>query len=282
MNTTDKKMSSRRRNNRFFKGTIIALNIAAVVPLLIILYYIVVMGAGALSFNFIFNAAKPVGEPGGGILNAIIGTLLVIGIACITSIPLGVAAGIGLSETTHGRITYFTRLCTDILQGTPSIVIGIIAYMWIVRPLGKFSAFAGGLALGIMMIPIIVRSTEETLKLIPYNIKEASLALGVPYYRTILSIILPSAMGGIITGIILAIARIAGETAPLLFTAFGNPKVEFNVFKPVNTIPLLIFNYASSPYPDWHQQAWGASFVLLIIIIIMNILAKILSRKWKT
>ena len=169
----------------------------------------------------------------------------------------------------------------EILQGIPSIVIGIIAYAWIVITLGTFSAFSGGIALSIMMLPVIVRATEETLKLIPDTLKEASLSLGVPYYRTILKVILPAGASGIATGVLISVARIAGETAPLLFTAFGNPFMEMNVLKPVNSLPLLIFNYATSPYPEWHALAWGASFVLVFFVLALNFFAKVVTRKWK-
>jgi phosphate transport system permease protein len=169
----------------------------------------------------------------------------------------------------------------EILQGIPSIVIGIIAYVWIVMPLRTFSAVSGGIALGIMMLPIIVRSTEETLKLIPESLKEASLALGVPYYKTILKVIVPAGLSGIVTAVIISIARVAGETAPLLFTAFGNPFMNLNILKPVNSLPLLVFNYAASPYPEWHALAWGASLVLAVFVLALNVFAKVLTKKWK-
>jgi phosphate transport system permease protein len=206
--------------------------------------------------------------------------MLVI-IASICSIPMGIAAGIYLSEHQQGRLSSAVRLCVEILQGIPSIVIGIIAYVWIVMPLRTFSAVSGGLALGIMMLPIIVRSTEETLKLIPESLKEASLALGVPYYKTILKVIVPAGLSGMVTAIIISIARVAGETAPLLFTAFGNPFMNLNVLKPVNSLPLLVFNYAASPYPEWHALAWGASLVLAVLVLTLNIVAKVLTKRWK-
>jgi phosphate transport system permease protein len=221
------------------------------------------------------------GEAGGGISNALAGSGILVLIASLISIPLGILAGIYLSEYRKVRFAYFSRLSVEILQGIPSIVIGIIAYIWIVLPMGSFSALSGGVALGIMMLPVIVMSTEETLKLIPDPLKEASLALGVPYPRTILKVILPAGLSGIGTGVILGIARIGGETAPLLFTAFGSPFMGLDIFKPVNSLPLLIFNYATSPYPEWHTLAWGASFVLVVFILSLNILAKMVTRKWK-
>jgi phosphate transport system permease protein len=222
-----------------------------------------------------------VGEVGGGISNALIGTAILIVISCVFAVPLGVFAGIYLSEHKRGRLSYLVRLCVEILQGTPSIVIGIIAYLWIVIQMGSFSALSGGIALGIMMLPIIVKTTEETLKLIPQSLKEASLALGVPYSKTILKIVIPAGISGIATGILLSVARIAGETAPLLFTAFGSPFMNFNVFKPINSLPLLIFNYTTSPYPEWHSLAWGASFILVAFVLVLNLIARMVVRKWK-
>jgi phosphate transport system permease protein len=201
--------------------------------------------------------------------------------ASIISIPFGILIGIYLSEYKRGKFPYFSRLSLEILQGIPSIVIGIIAYVWIVVPMGSFSALSGGIALAIMMLPVIVMSTEETLKLIPDTLREASLALGVPYPRTILKVVLPAGLSGIVTGIILGIARIAGETAPLLFTAFGSPFMSTNIFKPVSSLPLLVFNYATSPYPEWHALAWGACFVLIVFILFLNLIAKVVTRRWK-
>jgi len=173
------------------------------------------------------------------------------------------------------------RLSLEMLQGIPSIVIGIVAYVWVVMPMGGFSALSGGVALGIMMLPVIVMATQETLRLIPHSLKEASLALGVPYPRTVMKVILPAGVSGIVTGVILGIARIAGETAPLLFTAFGSPFMNLHILKPINSLPALIFNYATSPYPDWHALAWGASFVLMIFVLALNFITKAVTRKWK-
>ena len=234
-----------------------------------------------IDWQFFTSLPKPVGEVGGGISNAIVGTLMLIVIACSIAIPLGVFAGIYLYRAEGGKLAYLVSLSVEILQGIPSIVIGIIAYAWIVMTLGTFSALSGGIALSIMMLPVIVRSTEETLKLIPDTLKEASLSLGVPYYRTILKVILPAGASGIATGVLISVARVAGETAPLLFTAFGNPFMEMNILKPVNSLPLLIFNYATSPYPEWHALAWGASFVLVFFVLALNFFAKIVTRKWK-
>ena len=275
------KIYKRLIKDKFFKFVVVFLSFLSIVPLIFILYFLVKNGLSSINFEFFLHLPAPVGEEGGGISNAIIGTLILIGVSSIISIPLGVTAGIYLYEFKNTKFSELVRLFVEILQGIPSIVLGIIAYLWIVVPLRTFSAFSGGVALSIMMLPIIIRTTEETLKLIPYSLKEASLALGVPYYRTVLKVIVPSGISGIVTGILLSIARVAGETAPLLFTAFGNPFMNLNVFKPVNSLPLLIFNYATSPYPDWISAAWGASFVLVTFVLLMNFLTKLVVKRWQ-
>ncbi len=267
--------------DKIFKGLIILFSVLSGIPLIVILYFIVKNGISSINWDFISNLPKPVGEVGGGVVNAIIGTLILIVISCIISVPIGLFAGIYLSENRKGRLAYVVRLCVEILQGIPSIVIGIIVYAWIVIPMKSPSALSGGIALGIMMLPVIIRSTEETLKLIPNSLREASLALGVPYSRTIMKVILPAGLSGIATGILLSVARIAGETAPLLFTAFGSNFMNFNIFKPMASLPLLIFNYATSPYTEWISLAWGASFVLAVLVLGLNLIAKLVARKWK-
>jgi len=267
--------------DRLFKTAVILFSFSSVLPLLLILFYIFKNGVAVINWQFLTSLPRPMGEIGGGISNAIVGTGMLLAVSCLLAIPLGVSAGIYLAEHKTGRLSYLVRLCVEILQGIPSIVIGIIAYVWIVLPLRTFSAVSGGIALAIMMLPVIVRSAEETLKLIPDSLKEAALALGVPYYKTILKVVLPAGLSGVVTGIILSIARVAGETAPLLFTAFGNPFMNFNLLKPVNSMPLLVFNYAASPYPEWHTLAWGASLVLGVFVLLLNMFAKVLTKKWK-
>ena len=278
-----KEKSVRRRISldRLFKALVITLSFIIILPMFFILYFIIRNGISVINWGFLVSLPKPMGEAGGGISNALVGTTILIVTASIISIPFGILIGIYLSEYKRGRFPYFSRLSLEILQGIPSIVIGIIAYVWIVVPMGSFSALSGGIALAIMMLPVIVMSTEETLKLIPDTLKEASLALGVPYPRTILKVVLPAGLSGIVTGIILGIARIAGETAPLLFTAFGSPFMSTNIFKPVSSLPLLVFNYATSPYPEWHALAWGACFVLIVFILFLNLIAKVVTRRWK-
>ncbi len=266
--------------NRIFGGVVVLLSFLSIIPLFLILFFIFKNGICSINLSFLFNLPKPVGDVGGGISNAIVGTFILICLSSVFSIPLGILCGVYLSLT-RSRLAYLTRLCVDVLQGIPSIVIGIIAYLWIVVPLKGFSAISGGFALGMMMLPVIVKSVEETLKLIPDTLKEASLALGVPYYRTILKVILPAGFSGILTGILLSIARVSGETAPLLLTAFGSFFMNLDISKPINALPLLIFNYATSPYPDWISQAWGASFILILFILILNIIVKLGIKRWK-
>jgi phosphate transport system permease protein len=267
--------------DRLFKTIIILFSFSSILPMFFILFFITSKGISVINWDFLTHLPKPVGETGGGILNAIIGTFILVIISILFSVPLGVFTGIFLSEYRKGKFVYFTRLSIEILQGIPSIVIGIIAYIWVVVPMGSFSAFSGAVALGLMMLPVIVTATGETLKLIPDSLREASLALGVSYPRTILKVILPAGLSGIVTGVLLSIARVAGETAPLLFTAFGSPFMNLNILKPVNSLPLMIFNYATSPYPEWHALAWGASFVLVALVLGLNLLTKFVTRKWK-
>jgi phosphate transport system permease protein len=267
--------------DKLFKGTIVLLTFCSILPMLFILFFITSKGISAINWSFITQLPKPVGEIGGGISNAILGTLILIGISTAFSVPVGILGGIFLSENRKGKLASLTRLCVETLQGIPSIVIGIIAYIWMVVSMGSFSALSGGVALGLMMLPVIITATEETLKLIPESLKEASLALGVSYPRTILKVILPAGVSGIVTGILLSIARVAGETAPLLFTAFGSPFMNLNVLKPINSLPLMIFNYATSPYPDWHTLAWGASFILIVLVLGLNLFTKVVTKRWK-
>ncbi len=274
-------VKARLVKDALFKGIVGFLAFLSLLPLFLILYYITRNGIAVINWDFLLNMPRPIGETGGGVLNAIVGTGVLIILSSALSIPCGIAAGIYLAENRTGKLGHSIRLSVIVLQGTPSIVIGIIAYLWIVGPLKTFSALSGGVALAIMMLPVIIKTTEETLKLVPYHLKEASLALGVPYYRTMLKVILPSGMSGILTGILLSVARITGETAPLLFTAFGNQFMNINIFKPVDSLPYRIFYYAMSPYPEWHSFAWGASFILVVLTLSLNLVARGVSAKWK-
>jgi phosphate transport system permease protein len=275
------EVRGRLRGDRAFVGIVLALSLLAVVPLILILIFIIVRGASSIDWHFLTELPKPMGEAGGGIANSIIGTLLLMVIGSIISVPLGVIAGIFLSESGKSRLGTVARLSIETLMGIPSIVIGIVAYVWVVKPMGHFSAFSGGIALAMIMLPVITLSTEETLRLIPVSLREAALALGVSYPRTILKVILPAGLSGIVTGTLLAVARGAGETAPLLFTSFGSPYMVVNVFKPMGSLPQTIFNYATSPYEEWHSLAWGAAFVLLVIVLVLNIVTKLVTSRWK-
>lgn len=264
-----------------FKTMVIVLAFMITLPLLFIIGYIFKAGISTINWHFLVNVPKPVGEFGGGIANALIGSLIIVAVAAVIAIPIGILCGIYLSENKTAKLAYWSRLAVDILQGVPSIVIGIVVYFWAVKPLGGFSALSGSIALAIMMLPIVIRSTEETLKLLPDSLKEAALALGIPYHRVILSVIVPCGISGILSGVILSIARIAGETAPLLFTAFGSPFITGDLRKPMASLPWLIFNYATSPYAEWRNLAWGASLILLTWVLLLNIFTKVITRKWK-
>ncbi|MGO8987635.1 MAG: phosphate ABC transporter permease PstA [bacterium] len=278
-----KEFPVRRRilADKSFKAIIIFLSFACILPMFFIIFFITSKGISVINWEFLTQLPKPVGEAGGGIFNALIGTLMLITVSTLLSVPIGVFTGIFLSEYRKGRLVYLVRLSIETLQGIPSIVFGIIAYVWIVVLVGSFSALSGGVALAMMMLPVIITATEETLKLIPDSLREASLALGVSYPRTILKVVLLSGLSGIMTGILLSVGRVAGETAPLLFTAFGSPFMDFNILKPVNSLPLMIFNYAKSPYPEWHKLAWGASFVLIVFVLGINLFTKLVTRRWK-
>jgi phosphate transport system permease protein len=241
--------------------------VLVIVPLLAIFVYLVARGAGALSWSFLTNAPKPVGETGGGIGNAMAGSALILGISCVIGVPLGIGAGIYLAEYGRGKTALLVRFIADVLNGVPSIVMGMAVYALVVLQQKHFSALAGGLALGVMMIPTVTRATEEMLLMVPRSIREAALGLGVAEWRTVLSVSLRTALPGVITGIMLAFARVAGETAPLLFTAFGNQFWNWNLNQPTAALPLQIYTYAISPYDEWHQQAWAGALVLIVTIV---------------
>lgn len=241
--------------------------VVVVAPLVAIFGYLIYRGASALNWAFLTQAPKPVGETGGGMGNAIAGSALILAVASGIGIPLGVGAGIYLAEYGRGRLAMVVRFVADVLNGVPSIVMGIAVYALVVVKQRHFSAFAGGVALGIMMMPTITRATEEMLLMVPRPVREAALGLGIPEWRTVVSVTLRTASAGIITGIMLAFARVAGETAPLLFTAFGNQFWNFKLSEPTAALPLQIFTYAISPYEEWHQQAWAGALVLIALIV---------------
>lgn len=249
-----------------------------ILPLLYIFFYTTQSGISSLNIDFFTQLPKPVGEEGGGMANAIVGSLILISIGGVIGIPIGIMTGIYISEYSKSIFSTIIKFTTDILSGVPSIIIGIFAYGIIVIPMQRFSALSGGFALGILMIPTITKITEEMLRLVPQSLREASLALGVSRWKTTLRIVLTSASSGIITGVLLAIARAAGETAPLLFTSFGNSFWQTNIDEPMAALPLQIFAYAISPYDDWHRQAWAGAFVLIFLVFVVNLLVRYVTR----
>lgn len=287
---SSKKLKWRVFNDKLFSIVMMTLAFISAVPLLSILYQLIKKGYKQIRLSFFVEVAPDTMEAmmakvnneiiPGGIANGIVGTLIIVGMASLIAIPLGLITGIYLSETSKGKMANIVRFVVDMLQGIPSIVLGVIAYIWIVKPVTSgFSALAGSVALSIMMLPSIIRSTEETLKMIPPTLKEAALSLGVPYYKTVLKVLLPTGMSGISTGIILGISRIAGETAPLMLTALGSSAINLDITQPSSAIPLLVWEFYNDP--NLIDLIWGASLVLLLIIFLLNIVAKAISKKWK-
>ncbi len=274
-------LKRRRFKDKIFTSIVWGLTFSCLLVVFIILFYIFKKGIGSINWALFTQGPKPVGELGGGISNAIVGSLMVVVVAALFAIPMGVSVGIYLADNRGKKWAERVAIAVDVLQGIPSIVIGIVIYIWIVKPVGSFSSLSGSVALAIMMLPPIIKNTEETLVLIPNTLKEASLGLGASYFKTTMKILLPTGIGGIFGGCIIGIARITGEVAPLLFTAFGNPAMVKSIFKPVDTVPKVIFAYASSPYDDWRRIAWGGSLILVVFIILLNAIIKLFERKWK-
>lgn len=263
------------------KGYCLMATLAVLVPLVSVLFYAAWQGFPALNWDFFTKLPKPVGESGGGMANAIVGSFTLVGMACLIGIPAGVLAGVYLSEFGDNKFGWLVRFFCDVMSGVPSIVVGIFAYTLLVLPMKRFSALAGSVALGIIMIPTVTRTTEELVRLIPGSLREAALALGVPQWKTIVRVVLPAAASGIATGIMLAVARIAGETAPLLFTALNNRFWQSGLDKPIASLPVQIFTYAIAPYDDWHAQAWGAALVLIMLVFCFNISAQYFARRFR-
>ncbi len=251
----------------------------ALVPLGFVLFFVVSQGIRSINFAFFTHLPLPVGEPGGGMANAIVGTLIVSGLAAAMAVPIGVLSGIYMAEYAGTRLAGLMRFAADTLNGVPSIVIGLFAYVVAVLPFKQFSALAGGFALGVMMIPIIARTTEELLLLVPEAMREGALALGATRTRAVFSVVVPAALPGIITGIVLALARIAGETAPLLFTAFNNRFFSTSLKQPISTLTVQVFTYATGPYEDWHRQAWAGALVLVSIVLGCSLRARLATRR---
>ena len=253
--------------------------VVALIPLSFIFFYVIQQGFSSLSWDFFTKMPKPVGESGGGMANAIVGTLILIGLASLFAIPVGLISGVYLSEYPRSGLATAVRFTADVLNGIPSIVIGIFAYGLAVLPVKHFSALAGGVALGFMMVPIITRTTEELLNLVPQTLREGALALGATRARAAFAVMLPAALPGIMTGILVSLARIAGETAPLLFTAFSNRYWSTSLSQPIASLTVQIYTYAISPYDDWHRQAWAGAFVLVAVVFTFSVLSRVVTRR---
>ena len=253
--------------------------VMALVPLALILFYVVSQGISSLNLSFFTQMPKPVGETGGGMGNAIVGSLIVTGLGALMAIPIGVMSGVYAAEYAGTRLANATRFAADTLNGVPSIVIGVFVYTIAVLPFRRFSAIAGGIALGVMMVPLIMRTTEELLRLVPSTLREGALALGATRARAVFTVVVPAALPGIMTGILLALARIAGETAPLIFTAFNNRFWSTDVTQPISTLTVQVFTYATAPYPDWHRQAWAGALVLVALVFGCSVVARVATAR---
>ncbi|HTQ06842.1 MAG TPA: phosphate ABC transporter permease PstA [Polyangiaceae bacterium] len=269
---------ARQLVDRVLRGACVLATVVALVPLASVLWFVAARGASGLSWAFFTALPKPVGEPGGGMAQAIVGSLEIVGMACAIGIPAGVLAGIHLSEFGHTRFGRFVRFSADVMAGVPSITVGLFVYVLIVRRMHGFSGLAGAVALAILMLPTITRATEELLRLVPESFREAALGLGVPKWRATLRVMLRTAAPGIATGIMLAVARAMGETAPLLFTALNNRGFAASPSEPTASLPVNIYTYAVSPYADWHRQAWAAALVLVGLVLCLNVAARFLVR----
>ena len=253
--------------------------LAALIPLFIILFYTISQGVSSINWDFFTKMPKPAGEAGGGMANALVGSGILIGLGCIIGLPIGILSGIYLSESKHSVFAGAVRFLAEVLNGIPSIGVGVFAYIVIVIPMHRFSALAGGFALGILMIPVVTRTTEEMLNLVPYSYREAALGLGISRWKTTLFIVLPTALKGIITAVLLSIARAAGETAPLLFTALGNRFWSTQLDQPIASLTVFIYDYSKAPFDDWNRQAWAAALVLIMVILFINIVFRLVTRK---
>jgi phosphate transport system permease protein len=272
------RSARRRATNLMMLGLTGVAAVLTVVPLLLIFFYLVRAGVTALNLDFFTRVPAPVGESGGGIGNGILGTVLLVSLAGLLGMPVAIGAGVFLAEAGTSRLGNLVRFTADVMNGIPSIVIGIFVWAWVVIGTGHFSALAGAVALAIMLLPMVTRTTEEMIRLVPRELREGGLALGFTRWRTTLGVVLPAARSGILTGVLVSLARIAGETAPLLFTAFGNPFWEWRPDRPISALPLQIFQYAISPYEEWHRQAWAASLVLIGLVLTVSLSARFLIR----
>jgi phosphate transport system permease protein len=276
-------MTFRDRQRRLVSLAMSSLCLAAVlvalVPVAFILFYVLQQGIGKIDWAFFTQMPKPVGEAGGGMANAIAGTLMLVGLGAALAVPVGILTGIYVAESGGTRLAVAARFAADTLNGVPSIVIGMFVYAIAVMPFKTFSTLAGGLALGIMMIPIVARTTEELLRMVPMSLREGALALGATRGRAVFSVVLPAALPGILTGVMLALARIAGETAPLLFTSLNSPYWSTSLTQPIASLTVQVYAYAKAPYDDWHRQAWAGALVLVTIVMICSLLARVATRR---
>jgi phosphate transport system permease protein len=275
---TARTLLRRRVVNAAMSGLIVIAAVITTLPLIFILFHLIREGAAAIDVGFFTRMPKPPGEAEGGMANAIVGSGIIIGIAAAIGLPIGIGAGLYLAEYKRTKLANTVRFLADVLNGLPSIVLGIFAWQFLVRPIGHFSALAGGIALAAMMIPMVTRTTEEMVRLVPTSLKEAAMALGYSRARTALSVVLRTATAGIVTGVLVAVARIAGETAPLLFTAFGNNFWSLRVDQPMAAMPLQIFTYAISPYDDWRRLAWAGSLILITLVFLISVAARFATR----
>jgi len=276
ISTTNRRW--RKLKNVFMQGLTLVCALLVVAPLGFVFYHLIISGIGSVNWAFFTQLPKPVGEAGGGMANAIVGTFALLGIASLIGVPIGVFGGVYLSEYGSSKLNWWLRFAADILNGVPSIIWGIVVYALVVVPMKGFSAWAGGIVLGMIMIPLVMRTSEEVLQLVPNGYREAALALGISRWRTVVQIVCRTALKGIVTGVLLALARVAGETAPLLFTAFGNRFWNHNLSDPIAALPLQIFSYAVSAYDDWHRQAWAGALVLLLMITFINVGVRVMTR----
>ena len=270
--------TSRRVIGALMTGATYGAAALALLPLAAILAMLILKGAGSLNWDFFTRSSVPLGESGGGFAHAITGTLIIVGLACAIGVPIGVGGGVFLAEFGGGPLGWLVRFVADTLNGIPSIVIGIFAWTWIVRPMGKFTALAGAIALATILIPIVARTTEEMVRLVPNSLREAALALGYPRWRTSLQVVVRTAGAGIVTGCLVAMARVAGETAPLLFTALGNQFFSTRLLEPMAALPLQVYVYAVGPYDEWHRQAWAGALVLIVLVLTLGTVARIITR----
>ena len=271
----------RRWRSNAMVGLMIVAVIVALAPLFFILFDLVLKGATSLNISFFTQTPAPVGQSGGGVVHAILGTLIIVGVGSLIGIPIGVGAGVYCAEYPGSPLTKATRFIADVLNGTPSIVVGVFVWAWIVANQKHFSAFAGSVALAVLMVPMVLRTTEEMIKLVPNSLREAALALGYPRWRTSLGIVVRTTLPGIVTGSLLAVARIAGETAPLLFTALGSEYLVTNLDEPMAALPLVVFKYATGPFEEWHRYAWAAALVLILLVLLLSLIARFaLRRPW--